>query len=56
MNKMTSLSVDMFQPGSPGKPRIANHLVCHVLIDIHYVQTAVCLKVLVYLCFRAEMW
>lgn len=56
MNKMTSLSGDMFQPGSPRKRRIANHLVFHVLIDIHYVQTAVCLKVLVYFCFRAEMW
>ena len=33
MNKMTSLSGDMFQSGSPGKRRIANHLVCHVLID-----------------------
>ena len=56
MNKMTSLSEDMFQPGSPRKRRITNHLVFHVLIDIHYVQTAVCLKVLVYFCFRAEMW
>jgi len=56
MNKMTSLSGDVFQPRSPGKRRIANHLARHVLIYIHYMQTAVCLKVLVYLCFRAEMW
>jgi len=56
MNKVTSLSEDMFQSGSPGKRRIANHLMCHVLIDVHYVPTVVCLWVLVYLCFRVEMW
>jgi len=34
MNKMTSLSGDIFQPASSGKRRIANHLVYRVLIDI----------------------
>ena len=41
MSVTVSLSGDMFQSGSPGKRRIANHLVCHVLIDYIFLKFSV---------------